>query len=108
MCKPKSLVSTKDGGFFGRRKLYGPAFAAYASHVGTDYATEESFQDAFCGEWDSEKAYAENLFDELHLHEVPEHVQPYIDYEAYARDLFMTDNISLNNPDGGVFVFYNH
>ncbi|MHC4399439.1 MAG: antirestriction protein ArdA [Planctomycetota bacterium] len=85
---------------------HGAAFAAYANHVGVDYATEESFQDAYCGEWDSEEAYAENLFDELYLHEVPEHIQHYIDYEAFARDLFINDYFSVES-DSGVYVFHN-
>lgn len=85
---------------------HGEAFAAYADHVGVDYATEESFQDAYCGEWDSEQAYAENLFDELYGHDVPEHIAPYIDYEAFARDLFINDNYSVES-DSGVYVFHN-
>ena len=86
---------------------HGAAFAAYANHVGVDFATEESFQDNFCGEHDSERAYAEELFDELYLHEVPEHVQNYIDYDAFARDLFMGDCFSVDKP-GAVFVFHNN
>ncbi len=86
---------------------HGAAFAAHANHVGTDYATGESFQDAYCGEWESERAYAENLFDELYLHDVPEHVRPYIDYDSFARDLFINDNYSVDCP-GGVYVFHNH
>jgi antirestriction protein len=85
---------------------HGEAFAAYADNVGTDHATEESFQDAYCGEWESEAAYAENLFDQLYLHDVPDHVQPYIDYDAFARDLFISDNYSVDAP-GGVYVFHN-
>ena len=86
---------------------HGPAFAAYANHVGVDYATEESFQEAFCGEYETERAYAEELFDELYLHEVPEHVQNYIDYEAFARDIFMGDNYSVDKS-GGVYIFRNN
>lgn len=84
---------------------HGEAFAAYANHVGVDYATEEGFEEAYCGEWDSEEAYAENLFDELYLHEVPEYVQHYIDYEAFSRDLFINDYYSVDCPEGGVYVF---
>jgi hypothetical protein len=32
-----------------------------------------------------EKA-AEDLFDELYAHEIPEHLRSYIDYESFARD----------------------
>ena len=85
---------------------HGAAFAAYANHVGVDYATEESFQDAYCGEWESEQAYAEDLFDELYAHEVPEHIALYIDYEAFARDLFINDYFSVGS-DSGVYVFHN-
>ena len=84
---------------------HGAAFAAYANDVGVDHATEESFQDAYGGEWESEEAYAENLFDGLYLHEVPEHIQHYIDYGAFSRDLFINDYYSVENPEGGVFVF---
>lgn len=85
---------------------HGAAFAAYADNVGTDHATEESFQDAYCGEWDSEQAYAENLFDELYAHDVPDHIAPYIDYEAFARDLFINDYLSVES-ESGVYVFHN-
>ena len=85
---------------------HGSAFAAYADHVGADYATEEGFQDAYCGEWDSEQAYGENLFDELYAHDVPEHIAPYIDYESFTRDLFLGDYFSVESKSG-VFVFHN-
>ncbi len=83
---------------------HGEAYAAYAGHVGTDYATPEGFQDAYHGEWDNERDFAENLFDELYLHEVPEHVQG---YDAFARDLFCGDYASVDRSDHGVFVFTN-
>ena len=86
---------------------HGAAFAAYANQVGVDYATEESFQGAYCGEWDSERAYAENLFDELYSGEIPDHLQCYISYGSYANDLFMGDCFSVDKS-GGVYVFHNH
>lgn len=84
---------------------HGRAFAAYAGHVGVDYANAERFQEAYCGEWESEKAYAEEVFDELYAHDIPENLRCYIDYEAFARDLFINDCFSVENPEGGVFVF---
>jgi len=86
---------------------HGQAFAAYAGNVGADYATAEGFEDAYCGEWDSEEAYGEELFDELYAHEIPENLRCYIDYEAFARDLFMGDNYSVDRSEGGVYVFRN-
>jgi len=85
---------------------HGEAYAAYADNVGVDHATEAGFQEAYSGEWDSEKAYAENLFDELYAYDVPEHLRRYIDYEAFARDLFMGDCYSIES-DSGVYVFQN-
>lgn len=84
---------------------HGAAFAAYASVVGEDYATGQGFEDAYRGEWDSERAYAEELFDECYLSDVPESVQPYIDYDKWARDVFIDGCYSAPNPAGGVFVF---
>lgn len=86
---------------------HGPAFAAYAGHVGPNYATAESFEEAYCGQWESEVAHAEELFDEVYAHEIPEHLRCYIDYEAFARDLFINDCYSVDCPEGGVYVFRN-
>ena len=86
---------------------HGQAFAAYAAHTGQADATEEGFQDHYQGHWDSEKAFGEEMFDECYLDEVPESVRPYIDYEKFARDLFINDYFSVKAEEGGVYVF-NH
>jgi len=75
------------------------SFHIYAKDVGLEYAAE-AFEEAFCGAWDSERAFAEDLFDDLHLHEVPDHIARYIDYDAFARDLFIADYVRI---DGYVF-----
>ena len=69
----------------------------------TQIGRVDTFRDQYCGEWDSETAYAEQLFDELYLHEIPEHLQSYIDYEAFARELFMD---GYDYVDGYVFRTY--
>ena len=63
----------------------------------------ETFRDQFCGEWKSERAYAEQLFDELYLHDIPSYARSYINYEAFARDLFMYD---YDYIEGYVFRTY--
>ncbi len=83
---------------------YGAAFAALADNIGIEHATEEGFEDAYCGEWSSETAYAENLFDDCY--DVPTDIANYIDYEAFTNDIFMGDYYSVICP-GGVFVFRN-
>jgi antirestriction protein len=84
---------------------HGEAFAAYAAHVDTESATEESFLDAYRGHWDSEVAYAMDLFDELYAHEVPEHLRSYIDYGGFAQDLFLDGYFSVRSSEFGVYVF---
>ena len=85
---------------------HGEAFAAYAADIGADHATVEGFEEAYCGEWDSETAYAEDLFDECYAHDIPENLRCYIDYEAFSRDLFIDGYTSSPNPGGGVWVFH--
>lgn len=82
---------------------HGEAWIEYAEHVGVRYATLDGFEEAYQGEYRSEKDFAEELFDEVYLHEVPEHVRFYIDYERFARDLFCGDYFMT---DGG-HVFRN-
>jgi antirestriction protein len=62
--------------------------------------SQKDFEDAYCGEYESEVAYAEELFDECYMHDVPENVRHYIDYEKFARDLFLSDYYFTNG-----FVF---
>lgn len=47
----------------------------------------EHLPGAFHGDWSCFKDFAENMFDEFYLHQIPREVQPYIDYDSYARDL---------------------
>ena len=47
---------------------HGEAWAHYCSYIGNDYATLDNFNDAYCGHWDNEKAFAEDLFDNVHCH----------------------------------------
>jgi len=86
---------------------HGEAYATYVDHIGVDFATEESFQDAYCGEWDSELAFAEELFDELYICGIPKDLRCYIDYGAFARDLFINDYYSIEGSSGEIYVFRN-
>ena len=82
---------------------HGEAFAVFADHEGVEFATVQRFEDSYCGEWESETDYAENLFDELYT--VPDYLVGYIDYEKYARDLFIDSNWSGIGPSGQLYVF---
>lgn len=83
---------------------HGIPYAIYAYCIGQEYATVEGFEDAYCGAWDSFKDYAIDLFNECYLHEVPESVRFYIDYDAFARDLEMDYHQGGTN-DGKVHIF---
>jgi antirestriction protein len=61
----------------------------------TDYLENgnsiDNFEDDYCGQYDSEELYGEEIFDECYLHDVPESIRYYIDYEKFTRDLFISD-----------------
>jgi antirestriction protein len=59
-----------------------------------------TFEEAYEGEYDSTKAYAEYLIDETGILDKMGDLSSYFDYEAYARDLFMSDYMYL---DGVVY-----
>lgn len=84
---------------------HGETFTAYAAHVDSEYATGESFLDAYRGHWDSELSYAQDVFDDLYPPELPEFVRGYIDYESFSRDLFLDGHFSVPSSEFGVYVF---
>ncbi|ENQ2791496.1 TPA: antirestriction protein ArdA, partial [Klebsiella pneumoniae] len=63
------------------------AFVAWAGYTGEcDY---DAFDEAYCGEAESEEDFAYGFVEDHGLlNEVPESLRVYFDYEAYARDLF--------------------
>jgi antirestriction protein len=76
-------------------------FNAFAQTM--DCTSFESFQDAFCGRFESEVDYAESLVEETGmLLEMPENLRYYFDYKKYARDLFITD-VYFHDATGCVF-----
>jgi antirestriction protein len=89
------------------------AFAVYvADHLGRQYAAKdwdaarESFEEAFCGVYESEKDYAYELAEELGaLNEDATWPNNYIDWDAATRDLFMGDYSSSRTDDGEVYIF---
>jgi antirestriction protein len=58
-------------------------------------------------EADSEIEYAEQLFDDLYLHDIPDGAKYYIDYEAFCRDIFIDDYDAIE-VDGKYYIFSNH
>ena len=59
----------------------------------------DNFEEAYCGEWDSEEDFARHIVDECYdLERTMGNLSQYFDYEAFARDLFMYDyQMGANN-----------
>lgn len=68
---------------------------------GLEYATK-ILEKYYIGEYENELDYATKLFNEIYL--IPKHVQFYIDYELFQRDIFISDYFSLD-VNGSCHVF---
>jgi antirestriction protein len=77
------------------------AINAFIDYFGMDSLNR--FEDAYQGKYDSERDFSDTLFDEFYLHDVPQSIIFYIDYEAFSRDLFINDYTYING-----YVFNNH
>jgi len=64
-------------------------------------------EECYQGAWDSLEAWAEDLLESTgELDQVPEHLRPYIDVEAYARDLELNGDVFTVEADGQVHIFW--
>lgn len=80
------------------------AFCAWMDETGNspDYS---SFEDAYCGKYDSEEDYAYQYIEETGmLDSLPEWAQRYFDYKSFARDMFL-DGYTMTES-GHVFRLY--
>ena len=77
----------------------------YVAEGTGDLPSISDFEERYCGAWDSFRAYAENLADDIELlADVPEEIARYFDWSAWTRDLAF-DYSTYDDPEGGVFVF---
>ena len=52
----------------------------------------DNFEDAYCGEWNSEEDFARHIIEECYdLEKMMGNLANFFDYEAYGRELFMYD-----------------
>lgn len=80
----------------------------YQNEIDSD-ADIEKAREAFMGKHDSESDWAAQWLEETGgLEGVPEHLQNYIDFEAYARDARLGGDVSFVRHDGDLWVFSNH
>lgn len=57
---------------------------AAVNHFGSIKSAIASLEDCYHGEWDSELDFATQLFDDIYIHEIPESLQCYINYEIFV------------------------
>ncbi|MBW4622356.1 MAG: antirestriction protein ArdA [Cyanosarcina radialis HA8281-LM2] len=86
---------------------HGVAFAAYCQYRGKD-AEEEGFLENYAGEYETESDFAQELWQELGLLQQSENlgIDNYINWEAIARDLFISDYYSVEVGERQVYVFH--
>jgi len=65
-----------------------------------------AMEDHYCGQYRSLAEYAEELTDQTT--DVPEHLSLYIDYEHMARDMAISDVITIETGFEQVHVFWSH
>jgi antirestriction protein len=67
-------------------------------------------EEAYLGEFDSLEDYAREYIESTGmLHDVPETIANYFDYESFGRDLQLGGDVwTAESPDNRLFVFNNH
>ncbi|CZL26968.1 antirestriction protein ArdA [Legionella pneumophila] len=90
------------------------AFIAKHGELGAELFSYYSIEDAeklleenYHGAYDSEVDFARALFDDCYSNAIPEDLQFYFDYDAFARDLFINDYFSVE-AYGQTHVFSNY
>jgi len=74
------------------------------------YSIEDAkkiLEENYYGAYDSEVDFAHVIFDDCYSNAIPENLQFYFDYKAFARDLFINDYFSVD-ADGQTHVFSNY
>lgn len=84
---------------------YGELGAELVNYYGDMDSAKQALEDRYYGEFDSELDFSTDLFDELYGSEIPNHLQYYIDYAAFNRDIFINDYLSIS-LNGKVHVFF--
>lgn len=88
---------------------YSPAaIRDYVEWSGDDHFDDpfkKAFEEAYVGKYESERKFTEEWIDDTGvLESAPNYLRRYFDYDAFARDLFMTDYYMSEN--GYVFHTY--
>ena len=83
---------------------HGELGAKLYDYYGDREETEKALSDRYQGEYRSLSEFAENLTEETMT--IPDNLRHYIDYEAMARDLEISDIIAIETGFEAVHVFW--
>ncbi|WP_419420685.1 antirestriction protein ArdA [Legionella sp. D16C41] len=82
---------------------YGKLGQALIANVGFEEAVL-MMNECYLGAYDSEVDFAWHILEECYSHAIPDNLVSYLDYEAFARDLFLSDYYSVE-ANGEIYVF---
>ena len=74
-------------------KEHEEAGMAILEYNGCDLDEAKNYMEEYCGVFNSEEDFARELMNDCY--EIPDYLICYIDYEAFARDLFCSDYFSI-------------
>jgi antirestriction protein len=87
-------------------KEHGEAFAAYLDHYNVEDIKD--FEDRYHGSYDNEQAFTEEHYSDLIDKVEQAGLNPmYIDFEVWARDLFISEFTGVRKGYGALYVFSN-
>jgi len=81
---------------------HGDAGTEILNYHGNDLESAKRSMEEYCGAYDSEEDFARGLMEDCY--EIPDYLENYINYESFARDLFVNDYLSLEK-DYKIHVF---
>ncbi|AFY57332.1 antirestriction protein [Rivularia sp. PCC 7116] len=87
---------------------HGKAYAVYYQHYGSNYATEEDFKDRYLGEYEDEKDFVHQMWEECgKIQQLEELNIPafYIDWKAIAQDWFIDSYFSIEVGLREIYIF---
>ncbi len=87
---------------------HGKAYAVYFQHYGNNYATEEDFKDRYLGEYEDEKDFVYQMWEECgKIQQLEELNIPsfYIDWKAIVQDWFIDSYFSIEVELRETYVF---
>jgi len=77
------------------------------SYAGIDFQDVSEFiENNLAAEDCSESDFAYDLFNDLYLDSIPDYCRSYIDYDAFERDLFISDYFSFE-ANNKKYIFHN-